>query len=138
MALETLLEKYQPKSREISVLLTDDSTIRELNHQWRGLDEATDVLSWPGGDFPGATLGDIAISIDTAGKQAKSRRDSVSNEVALLGIHGGLHLLGFDDLTDHDREEMLVRMQEVALAAGLKMTAEWSSLPHEEEAHGGQ
>ncbi len=133
MALETLIQIHEPTRRDISVLLTDDDTIRQLNHEWRGLDEATDVLSWPGGEMPGANLGDLAISLGTAARQAAARKMPLHNEVAILGIHGGLHLLGFDDLTDNDREEMLVKMREVALAANIPMETDWSSLPHSEE-----
>lgn len=138
MALETLMDRYQPARNGISVLITDDATIQQLNQEWRGLDHPTDVLSWPAPEVPGNHLGDICISLDTARAQAESRGDTVENEVALLGIHGGLHLLGFDDETDHDREEMLARMLEVAIAAGLNMAPEWSSLPHGEEDHAGR
>lgn len=137
MALETLIQIHQPTRREISVLLTDDAHIRELNREWRSIDEATDVLSWPSPDFPGAALGDLAISLDTAEKQAVHRGDTLENEVAILGIHGGLHLLGFDDLTENQHEEMQVKMREVAEAAGIAIQSEWSSLPHNEEADAG-
>ena len=132
MALETLLQIHQPARQNISVLLTDDAGIRKLNLEWRHLDEATDVLSWPAPDFPGSLLGDLAISLDTASKQASARGESLENELAILGIHGGLHLLGFDDLTDIQHEEMQVKMREVAVAAGIPMQGDWSSLPHGE------
>lgn len=127
MALNTVLDLHQPSRNGISVLLTVDEEIQSLNKAWRNQDKATDVLSWPAPDIPGNHLGDIAISIETAQRQAKERKVSLSNEVAMLGIHGALHLLGFDDITETEYEEMQVRMREVALMAGLAMKGDWGS-----------
>lgn len=113
---------------EVSVLLTDDLTLRQLNAQYRGKDEATDVLTFPGG--PHGPLGDIAISVDTAKRQAKARRDLLAHEIVYLSIHGGLHLLGFEDETEEGRDDMVRRMNEVALQLGLTPDPDWSSLPH--------
>jgi len=104
--------------------------------QFRGLDEPTDVLSFPAG--PGApVLGDIAISVDTAQRQADARGASLLargasllDEVQFLALHGGLHLLGYDDVTDEGRDDMVRRMNAVAEQIGLIPDADWSSLPH--------
>ena len=127
MALNTVLALPQPSRNGISVLLTDDEEIQLLNKSWRNQNKATDVLSWPAPDIPGNHLGDIAISIETAQRQAKERKVSLSNEVTMLLIHGALHLLGFDDITETEYEEMQVRMREVALMAGLSMKGDWGS-----------
>lgn len=119
-------------------MLTDDEGIRALNHQWRGLDQATDVLSWPAADFPMAPLGDLAISIETARRQADARGIAFEVELGILAIHGGLHLLGFDDETDDQREEMISRMQEVAADCGWIMDGDWSSSGYSEEDHAGR
>ncbi len=132
-ALETLLTAYEVPPAEVSVLLADDERLRELNRDFRQIDEATDVLTFPSPKFEGAPLGDIAISVEFAARQAANRGVSTSEEAAFLAIHGGLHLLGFDDLTDDDRREMVRRMNEVAIAAGLHEAPDWTSLPHEGE-----
>ncbi|HRF58742.1 MAG TPA: rRNA maturation RNase YbeY [Fimbriimonadaceae bacterium] len=129
MALNALLDAYAVPPTELSVLLTDDAGIQALNRQFRGLDEPTDVLSFPAG--PGApVLGDIAISVDTAQRQADARGASLLDEVQFLALHGGLHLLGYDDVTDEGRDDMVRRMNAVAEQIGLIPDADWSSLPH--------
>ena len=87
---------------EISVVLCDDARIRELNQIWRNKNASTDVLSWPlFEEVPedAEALGDVVISWDTAITQAKARNWSVEEEVALLLVHGILHLLGHEDET---------------------------------------
>lgn len=76
---------------EISILLTDDETIHELNNEYRGVDRATDVLSFPMGAE--GMLGDVVISLETAQNQSEG---DYEGEVAFLFIHGVLHLLGYD------------------------------------------
>ncbi|MBL8047958.1 MAG: rRNA maturation RNase YbeY [Chthonomonas sp.] len=119
---------YDVPACEVSVLLTNDAALRELNQQYRGIDAATDVLTFPGGDY--GPLGDIAISVDTAKRQARFRRDTLANEIVFLTIHGGLHLLGYEDETEAGRDEMVVRMNAVAVELGLSPEPEWSSMPH--------
>src|SRR5687768_15203035 len=134
-ALTTALALHGRPAAGVSVLLTDDERIRELNRTYRAVDEATDVLSFPSGDFPTPTdfLGDIAISIPYAKRQALERRVSLEQEMCYLVIHGALHLIGFDDETDGDREKMMLEMNRVAVAAGLPADPEWSSLFHDRE-----
>ena len=119
--------------RDVSLLLTTDDHIRELNRTYRGVDEATDVLSFPAGDFPNAPLGDVAIAVPYADRQAQTRGVPLEQELAYLAIHGVLHLIGFDDETDVDREGMMREMNRVAVAAGLPPDPEWSSVLHSEE-----
>lgn len=127
-ALNKLFAMYDVPACEVSVLLTNDAALRELNQQYRGIDAATDVLTFPGGDY--GPLGDIAISVDTAKRQARFRRDTLANEIVFLTIHGGLHLLGYEDETEAGRDEMVVRMNAVAVELGLSPEPEWSSMPH--------
>lgn len=89
---------------EVSVLLTEDGHIRDLNHDWRGVDRPTDVLSWAQEQEPAAQehedlLGDVVISLPTAARQAAARGWALEDEVALLLVHGILHLLGHEDDT---------------------------------------
>ena len=128
-ALETTLAKHG-RSADVCILLTDDEEMRRLNLQFRGLDESTDVLSFPSGEFSGGSLGDIAISVPYAERQAAARGVSLSQELGYLAIHGALHLLGFEDETDEQRAEMVEKMNAVALLAGLKPDRKWASILH--------
>jgi len=82
-----------------TIAFVSDRTIRQLNQQFRGVDKATDVLSFPAEDE--ANLGDIAISVDTAAAQAKETGLTFDEEVAQLILHGLLHLSGYDHETDN-------------------------------------
>jgi probable rRNA maturation factor len=107
---------------EIHVLLADDKTLRRLNRHFRGKDQATDVLSFPAaqaGDRGGVGVaGDLAVSLETAARQAKLYGHSVRDEVRVLLLHGVLHLAGFDHETD--RGEMAMREAELRRVLGLK------------------
>ena len=129
-ALLFLLKSYKVPSCHIDVLVTTDAKMRALNSEFRGIDEATDVLTFPGPSLKGAPLGDIAVSIEFAERGALSRQVPVHEELAYLAVHGGLHLLGYDDETDADRAEMVRRMNEVAVLAGLRPDEDWASQPH--------
>ncbi len=123
---------------KVDLLLTDDTEVRALNHRFRNIDDTTDVLTFPAyhGDLPESAdepLGDIAISVPYAQRQADARGVSLSNELAMLAIHGALHLVGFDDIGDEDRRMMQEEMNAMAIALGLQPDPEWSSLLHESE-----
>jgi rRNA maturation RNase YbeY len=90
---------------QLSLMLCDDETIRELNCRWREVDKATDVLSFPMDDPQ--LLGDLVISLDTAERQAKERSIATRDELRVLMVHGVLHLLGYDhEDTPEEHEEM--------------------------------
>jgi rRNA maturation RNase YbeY len=127
-----LLKLLSLKHHELSVLITDDSAIRELNRRFRGKDQATDVLSFPQiedglASAPGAgghyqnmvtALGDVVISVDTAIRQASSLGVTPATRMRTLLIHGVLHLLGYD----HEKSRAEARrmfLLERELAAGL-------------------
>ena len=82
-----------------TIAFVSDKTIRQLNRHFRGVDKATDVLSFPAEDD--ANLGDIAISVETAVAQAKENGLTFEGEVAQLILHGLLHLSGYDHDTDN-------------------------------------
>jgi len=114
---QTLLELNKSPGSGVTVLLMDDARIRELNSKFRGLDEATDVLSFPSGSSTPGTeyyLGDIAISVPTSKRQAEVAGHSFEDELSLLAIHGTLHLLGYDH-ADRDQKEKMWRVQKVIL-----------------------
>lgn len=113
---------------EIAVVLTDDAALRGLNRQWRGIDRATDVLSFSYDERgPGETMasprahsaaskqvnGDLVISLDRMRDQAKRYRVSEGRELARLVIHGALHLAGLDHQRAAERRHM--RAQEYAI-----------------------
>lgn len=86
---------------EVTVALTSDARVRSLNRTYRGIDKATDVLSFPSGAYdPGAPLGDIVIARGVARRQAKAHAHHESTEWRVLALHGLLHLLGHDHDTD--------------------------------------
>lgn len=85
---------------ELSVVLCSDAHIRQLNAAWRSNDSATDVLSFPQ-EHP-VVLGDLVISLDTAGRQASERGWTAQTELRILLVHGLLHLLGYDHETGAD------------------------------------
>lgn len=98
---------------EISLLITDDKTIRKYNKDYRHKDRATDVLSFPMEDE--IMLGDIAVSFDTAKRQAEEAGINIDRETAFLFIHGLLHLLGYDHETSQKDEEEMFALQEKIL-----------------------
>ena len=82
-----------------TVAFVSDKRIRELNRQFRGVDKATDVLSFPAEEK--FNLGDIAVSVDTAALQATDNGLTFDDEIAQLILHGLLHLCGYDHETDN-------------------------------------
>jgi probable rRNA maturation factor len=108
----TLRTVRQVEAGTITVVITDRNTIRQLNRQYRGIDAPTDVLSFenaPDPDFPDDDpdhLGDIIIAYPVAAAQAQAAGRQPHEEVALLVVHGALHLLGFDHDTPDAKEEM--------------------------------
>lgn len=119
---------------ELSVLLTDDATIRELNRQWRQRDKPTDVLAFPideragrvaherasGG--AGLILGDVVISLETAAEQARSRKRDLFEEVRFLLAHGLLHLIGFDHADAGEKREMVAATRRLVKSASAPAT----------------
>ena len=90
-----------PGVRSLGIRLTSEREMRDLNRRFRRKDEPTDVLSFPGEEFPeGRHLGDIAISVPTARRQASAQGHELSRELQVLLLHGVLHCLGYDHETD--------------------------------------
>ncbi|WP_158823891.1 rRNA maturation RNase YbeY [Granulicella sp. S156] len=86
---------------EVDVLLAGDRMLRRLNREFRGKDKATDVLSFPtSSELAGEHAGDLAISLDTALKQAEEHGHTLRDEVRVLLLHGLLHLYGMDHEVD--------------------------------------
>ncbi|MCA9791234.1 MAG: rRNA maturation RNase YbeY [Candidatus Eremiobacteraeota bacterium] len=98
---------------ELSLVIADDPTIRQLNRDYRGIDKATDVLSFAqdeGPAFPQSgirLLGDVIVSLETVRNQAARNAVSFERELAWVVCHGVLHLLGYDHQDDEEHAEMV-------------------------------
>jgi len=109
----------------LSVLVVDDSQIRELNRAHRGKDRSTDVLSFPlaaavdprGGE---RLLGDVVISVETARRQAADYDATLEAELKRLLVHGVLHVLGHDHEQAGERKRMRAEERRVAAAIGME------------------
>ncbi|GBE15062.1 MAG TPA: rRNA maturation RNase YbeY [Proteobacteria bacterium] len=104
---------------ELSLYLTDDAQIRELNREYRGIDSATDVLSFSQQEgetlpFEGAPclLGDVVISMDRAKKQAREFGTELDAELRRLLTHGVLHLLGYDHEGSEEEADAMRKMED--------------------------
>ncbi len=105
----------------LSILLTGDGRIRTLNRRFRGVDHATDVLSFPAHDPAGSgpDLGDLAISLDTAARRARRAGRPVGAEIDRYLAHGILHLLGHDHARPAEAREMERAEDALLGAAGM-------------------
>ena len=116
-----------PAGTAFTLLLTDDTTLRQLNRDFRGYDQTTDVLSFPAGEpsFPGeaAYLGDIAISVPQASRQAEAGGHALMAELQLLVVHGVLHLCGHDHGEPEEKEAMWSAQAEILRGLGAAIIA---------------
>ncbi len=110
-----LLEKISLylSEKDVELILTSDEEIAAVNFSQRGIDKATDVLSFPLEPLPSFPLGSIMISVERAESVAIELGHSVDEEIALLFIHGMLHLLGYD----HEKDSGEMREKEQTLIA---------------------
>ncbi len=134
-AARYVLSANNVSSSKISVLFCDDDEIRQLNATYRQVNEPTDVLTFCGevdGAWAEAHSADIAISVPYALRQANARKVSLSNEIVALLIHGVLHSVGYDDVTEPLRMEMMRAMKVAGDSIGLNLDPEWTSILHEE------
>ncbi|GAA0295882.1 putative rRNA maturation factor [Gracilibacillus halotolerans] len=119
-----------PKDAEVSISFVSDEEIHRLNKEYRQIDQPTDVLSFAleegednysieGNEIP-RMLGDIIVSVDKAKEQAETYNHSFNRELAFLTVHGFLHLLGYDHMSDEDEKKMFSRQEEILHEFGLK------------------
>ena len=112
---------------ELAVMLTDDSGIRTLNSNWRGIDKPTNVLSFPALQPTGAgapddaprMLGDIAIAFETTRREADDEQKPFDHHLSHLAVHGFLHLIGYDHEKDADAATMEALEQEILAQLGI-------------------
>lgn len=119
--------KYQNLTNvEFNVILVDNNYIHTLNHDYRGIDRETDVITFALEDNKDIEyenyrlLGDIYISLDKAHSQALEYGHSFLRELSFLAIHGFLHLLGYDHMNPEDEKVMFKRQEEILDAYGIK------------------
>ncbi|QTN11904.1 rRNA maturation RNase YbeY [Mammaliicoccus vitulinus] len=112
---------------ELSISFVDEEEIQAINRDYRNKDKVTDVISFSleedepeieGLDIP-RVLGDIIICLGVAQEQAQSYNHSLSRELGFLALHGFLHLLGYDHMTEEDEKEMFSRQDEILNEFGL-------------------
>ena len=135
-AVHATLKAHNAEACEVSVLLTDDADIKHLNREYRGVDAPTDVLAFvmregEDSNMNPNILGDLVISLETASRHVatsdpfsatrssletekrETTDDSLETEVALLAIHGVLHLLGYDHRTQEEATVMFEKQQTI-------------------------
>jgi probable rRNA maturation factor len=107
---ETLRFASVSAESSLTILISDDDQLRQLNRQFLGIDETTDVLSFPAGyvdpDTHTTYLGDVIISYPRAAEQAAGAGNTAEDELRLLAVHGTLHLLGYDHADAEDEARM--------------------------------
>ena len=118
-----LESEHENDGATVSVTFVDNERIRELNREFRNIDRATDVLSFPA-DEPvvegeGRFLGDIALSLERAKTQSEEYGHSFKREVAFLTAHSVLHLLGYDHMTPDEEKEMFSKQEKVLKDMGI-------------------
>ncbi|MGE5581583.1 MAG: rRNA maturation RNase YbeY [Bacillota bacterium] len=134
--LQQGLADHAKPQAEVSVVLVTDDYIKELNLEYRGLDQPTDVLSFAmeegeaafstaylPADLP-ELLGDIYISVERAVEQAKEYGNTLAREICYLAIHGLLHLLGFDHQSPEQTALMRAAEEKILLQFALGRTAD--------------
>ncbi len=121
-----------PAATLVQLIFTDDEGIKAYNRRYRGIDAATDVLSFPqfqpgetiaGPDLPGiekTPLGDIVVSHPRGVAQAASYGHSAERELCFLALHGFLHLLGYDHEEEEERRRMERRSEEILSSLGIE------------------
>jgi len=115
--------EHQSTEGDLTIVLTDNAQLRDLNRQYLGIDAPTDVLSFPASETDPETarryLGDIIISVPRAGEQAQAAGHTLEAEVQLLAVHGALHLLDYDHAENEEKARMWKAQAEVLERLGL-------------------
>ena len=114
---------HQSGDGDITIVLTDDTQMRQLNRDYLRIDEPTDVLSFPASETDPETgdryLGDILLSIPRAESQARAAGHPLEAETQLLVVHGVLHLLGHDHANAEEKSKMWKAQAEILVSLGL-------------------
>jgi probable rRNA maturation factor len=103
----------------VTILLTDDAEVRQLNRDFRKQDKPTNVLSFPAADTALGHLGDLTLAYETCAREAAQQGKSLGHHLAHLVVHGVLHLTGWDHEADADAEAMEQLEREVLARLGV-------------------
>ena len=114
-AVSSVLSDANIANAEISIAVVDDRTIWKLNREFLEHDYPTDVLSFVLSHDDGRLEGEIVVSADTAAREAEQHDWPADNELLLYVVHGALHLVGYDDSTQDQRQEMRGREKQILL-----------------------
>lgn len=136
-AAEFLKSLPSTRGGEVSILLSDDSAVRDINRQFRGLDKPTNVLSFPAANTPATQghLGDIVIAYETLRRECEAEDRLFLHHLAHLTVHGFLHLIGYDHETDAQADEM--EALESRIMISMDMPDPWrDALPARDLQHG--
>lgn len=113
------------RASELTVVLSDDAQLHDLNQQFLGIAAPTDVLSFPAGEVDPERgvpyLGDVIISCERATAQAEAAGHALMDELRLLVVHGVLHLLGHDHAQAEDKTRMWADQAEILAALGIEI-----------------
>jgi probable rRNA maturation factor len=122
-ALAALQNQSAPQDGSLTIVLTDDDQLHNLNRDYLGVDSTTDVLSFPSDETDPETnspyLGDILVSLPRAASQAESAGHDIEAEAQLLVVHGVLHLLGHDHTEAEEKERMWQAQAQILAQLGL-------------------
>jgi probable rRNA maturation factor len=118
----------------VTILLTDDAAVRDLNARFRGAEAPTNVLAFPAAPNREAFLGDIALAFGVCDREARAQGKTLADHLRHLVIHGVLHLLGYDHQDDVQATAMESRERE--LLAGLGVADPYGSEAASEDRHG--
>ncbi len=122
-AAQATLDLQAALDADLTLVLTEDEQVRELNRLYRGVDASTDVLAFPAGEPDPETgrlyLGDVILSVQRAASQAAAGGHSLEAELQLLVVHGVLHLLGHDHAGGEDKARMWAAQSEVLEHLGI-------------------
>lgn len=128
--LEHAAKQEKAMDSEVSVTFVTNEMIRDINREYRGKDQPTDVISFAMeelgegetaiiGSHEPRMLGDIIISLDRTKEQAEDFGHSFERELGFLAVHGFLHLLGYDHMTEEDEKKMFSRQEEILVSLGI-------------------
>jgi probable rRNA maturation factor len=114
---------HESAAGDLSVMLSDDEQLQQLNRDYLGIDAATDVLSFPASETNPESgeryLGDILVSVPRASQQAAAAGHPLEAEVQLLVVHGVLHLLGYDHAEPQEKRRMWAAQADILDSLGL-------------------
>lgn len=118
-AAAAVLDHELRDDANLTLLLTDDDTVQDLNGRFRKQDAPTNVLSFPAPANPDGLLGDVALAYGVCAREAEAQGKPIAHHLQHLVAHGVLHLLGYDHLRDDEAEEMEALEREILAGLGV-------------------